>query len=148
MNLRTSRKLKNVIISIICAILNFLSYLSSFLKNIRVSRHENLFIFFWTAIKIAGSAQKTGSVRLAETHFFCVFFRPYIISGTFPSKAEWKQRCKTAIWTYEESAWRTRLAESNEFARFRTIQTELKSATLWTLALNRSDTLEFCTFVV
>ena len=45
----------------------------------------------------------------------------YIISGTFPSKVEWKQRCKTAIWTYEESAWRTRLAKSNEFSRFRTI---------------------------
>ena len=29
--------------------------------------------FFWKAIKIAGSAQKTGSVGLAETQ---IFFRP------------------------------------------------------------------------
>ena len=72
----------------------------------------------------------------------------YIISGTFPSKAECKQRCKTAIWYYEESAWCTLLAESNAFARFRTIQTELQPATLWTLALNRPDTLELCYFVV
>ena len=28
----------------------------------------------------------------------------YKISGTFPSKAEWKQCCKPAIWTYEKSA--------------------------------------------
>ena len=31
------------------------------------------FFFFWKAIKIAGSAQKTGSVGLAETQ---LFFRP------------------------------------------------------------------------
>ena len=33
-----------------------------------------IFSFFWKAIKIAGSAQKTGSVGLAETK---VFFRSY-----------------------------------------------------------------------
>ena len=32
------------------------------------------FYFFWKAIKIAGSAQKTGSVGLVETRVF--FFRP------------------------------------------------------------------------
>ena len=59
-----------MILSINFAILTFLSFLSNFLKHFRVGRHENLFIFFWKAIKIAGSAQKTGSVGLAETQVF------------------------------------------------------------------------------
>ena len=49
---------------------------------------------------------------------------------------------------YEESAWRTRLAESDEFSRFRTIQTELKPSALWSLDINRPSTLELCTYVV
>ena len=40
------------------------------LTHFKVGRHENLFIFFWKAIKIAESAQKTGSVGLAETGIF------------------------------------------------------------------------------
>ena len=70
MKFRTSRKLKNIILSILFAILTFLSWLSNCLKNGRVGRYENLFIllfFFWKAIKIAGSAPKTGSVGLAKT---------------------------------------------------------------------------------
>ena len=62
----TSRKLKNIILSIIFAILEllFLSCLSNFLKNVGM---KIFFFFFWKAIKIAGSAQKTGSVGLVET---------------------------------------------------------------------------------
>ena len=59
-----------------------------------------------------------------------------------------KQNGSNAIRTYAESAWHTHLAESNEFARFRTIQTEFQPATKWTLVLNWPDTLELCTFVV
>ena len=70
MKFRASRKLKNIILSIIFAILTFLSCLSNFLKFFRVGRYENLFIFFWMAIKIAGLAQKTGSIGLAETQVF------------------------------------------------------------------------------
>ena len=44
------------------------------MKRFRVGRYENLFIFFWKAIKIAGSAQKTGAVRLVETRVF--YYRP------------------------------------------------------------------------
>ena len=51
MKFRTSRELKNMILSINLAILTFFDI---FL----VSMYENLFIFYWTAIKIAGSAQK------------------------------------------------------------------------------------------
>ena len=51
-----------MILSINFAILNFLSFLSNFLKDFRVGRYENLFLFFsfffWKALKIAGSAQK------------------------------------------------------------------------------------------
>ena len=47
-----------MILSINFAILTFFSFLSNFLKHFRVGRDENLFIFFWEAIKIAGSAQK------------------------------------------------------------------------------------------
>ena len=47
MKFRTPRKLKDLILSIIFAILTFLSCLSNFLKNIRVGRYENLFIFFF-----------------------------------------------------------------------------------------------------
>ena len=72
MKFRTSRKLKNMILSINFAILTFFKFLSNFLKHFRAGRYKNLFIyfiFFWKAIKIAGSAQKkpTGSVGLAET---------------------------------------------------------------------------------
>ena len=35
-----------------------LSCLSNFLKNVWVGSYENLFVFFWKAIKIAGSVQK------------------------------------------------------------------------------------------
>ena len=64
----TSRKLKNIILSIIFAILEllFLSCLSNFLKNVGMKIFF-FFFFFWKAIKIAGSAQKTGSVGLVET---------------------------------------------------------------------------------
>ena len=61
MKFRTSRELKNTILSINFAILTFFNFfLSNFLKHFRVGRYENLFIFFWKAIKIAGSgtAQK------------------------------------------------------------------------------------------
>ena len=72
MKFRTSRKLKNMILSINLAILTFFFFfLSNFPIHFRVGRYENLFkFFFWKAI---GSAQKTGSVGLAETQ---VFFRP------------------------------------------------------------------------
>ena len=58
----------------------FSSCLSSFLKNIRVGLRDNLFVFFWKAIKIAGSAQKKKKKKkkktgLAETQV--IFFRPY-----------------------------------------------------------------------
>ena len=40
-----------------------------------------IFLFFlWKAIKIAGSAQKAGSVGLAETQ---VFFRPKLTNKNF-----------------------------------------------------------------
>ena len=42
--------------------------------------------FFLKAIKIAGSAQKTGSVGLAETQFF---FRPYLELGEIPNNVNW-----------------------------------------------------------
>ena len=78
MKLRTSRALKNMILSIDFAILTFGKFFVQFSVHFRVGRYENLFIylFFWKAIKIAGSAQKnkTGSVELAETR---VFFRPH-----------------------------------------------------------------------
>ena len=86
--------------------------------------------------------------RITRKYSLETYINDYITYGTFPSKREWKTCCKVAIWTYEESAWRRRLAESNEFSRFRTIETELKPAALWSLALNRPDTLEICTFVV
>ena len=71
MKFRTSGELKNVILSINFAILTFV-FCFCFLKHFRVGRYENLFIiFFWKAIKIAGSAQKkTGSVGLVETRVF------------------------------------------------------------------------------
>ena len=74
-----------MILSINFAIVIFLSCLSNFLKHFRVGtcRYENLFIFFWKAIKIAGSAQKTGSVGLAETQVFLglIISTSYIFLG-------------------------------------------------------------------
>ena len=47
-----------MIISINSAILTFcIFFLSNFLRHFRVGRYENRFIFFWKAIKIAGSEQ-------------------------------------------------------------------------------------------
>ena len=54
-----------MILSINLAILTFLSFLSNFLKHFRVGRYENPFIFFWKAIKIAGSAQKNRVSRVS-----------------------------------------------------------------------------------
>ena len=55
-----------------------LSFLSNFLKHFGVGKYENLLIFFWKAIQIAGSThkKKTESVGLAETQgiFRFVFF--------------------------------------------------------------------------
>ena len=73
-----------MILSLNFAILTFFkSFLSNFLKHFRVGRYENLFIFFWKAIKIGTNKQtkkkKTGSVGLVETQvFFFFFFRPYL----------------------------------------------------------------------
>ena len=58
MKLRTSRELKNIILSINLAILTFFKFFVNFLKHFRVGSYENIFIFFWKTIKIAGSAQK------------------------------------------------------------------------------------------
>ena len=67
MKFRTSSKLKNMILSINLPILTFFkSFMSNFLKHFRVGRYENLFIFFWKAIKIAGSAQKKNRVGRAS----------------------------------------------------------------------------------
>ena len=63
-----------MILSIKLAILTFLSFLSNFLKHFRVSRYENLFIFFWKALKIVGSAQK---IRVGRVNGNTgIFFRP------------------------------------------------------------------------
>ena len=74
MKLRASRKLKDRIASNCFVILTFfLSCLSNFLKNVRVGRYENL-SFFWKAIKIAGSAQKTRVSRVSGNTG--ILFRP------------------------------------------------------------------------
>ena len=68
MKFRTSRKLKNMILSINFAILHF-----------RVRKYENHFFFFfyWKAIKIAGSAQKS-SVGQVSGNTGIFFFRPKV----------------------------------------------------------------------
>ena len=45
MKFKTFRKLKDVILNIIFAIMIFLSHLSVFPKKFRVGKHEDLFIF-------------------------------------------------------------------------------------------------------
>ena len=67
-----------MILSINLAILTFLSFLSNFLKHFRVGGYENLFIFFWKAIKIAWSAQKNRSGRVSG--YMGTFFRPNYFS--------------------------------------------------------------------
>ena len=60
MKFRTSRELKAMILNINFAILTSFKFFVQFSETFyfRVGRYENLFIFFWKAIKIAGSAQK------------------------------------------------------------------------------------------
>ena len=65
MKLRTSRKLKNIILSIMFAILTVFKVVCPiFCKNVRVGSYENLFIC-WKAIKIAGSAEKNTVGRIS-----------------------------------------------------------------------------------
>ena len=71
----TSRKLKNMILSINVAILTFVSFCLIFC-NILGSVGMNMNFFYRNAIKIAGSAQKkTGSVGLAETQLCLGFMK-------------------------------------------------------------------------
>ena len=67
MKFRTSKELKNMILSIYFAILTFFKFLFNFLKHFRVDRYENLLIFFflWKAIKIAGLAQNNWVGRVS-----------------------------------------------------------------------------------
>ena len=74
MRFRTSRELKNMILSINFAILTFFKFLSNFLKHITVSRYEFFFFFFFFLEGNKNSAQKIVLVRLLETQVF--FFRP------------------------------------------------------------------------
>ena len=53
--------------------------------------------------------------RLLRKNSLENYLNNYISCGTSPSKAEWKRYCKTTIWNYKESAWRKRIAESDEF---------------------------------
>ena len=63
MKFRTSKKLKNMILSITFAILTFFKrFLSNFLKHFRVGRYENLFIFFLEGNKITMPAQNKNRV--------------------------------------------------------------------------------------
>ena len=84
MKCRTSKNLKNMILSINFVILTCLKLFVHFLKHFRVCRYENRFIyFFWKAIKIAESKKQkqkkkkkkktnkqTWSVGLAESQVF------------------------------------------------------------------------------
>ena len=82
--LRTSRKLKNMILSINFAILTlFIYFLSNFLIHFRVDRYENLFIFFLDDNKYCrvGTKNRVGRVSgntgiflgLNEIHAFKIF---------------------------------------------------------------------------
>ena len=80
MKFRSSRKLKNMILSFnFCNSDICFSFMSNFLQHFTVGRYDfflflfTCFFFFWKAIKNSGSAQKTGSFGLTEAQ---VFFMP------------------------------------------------------------------------
>ena len=68
--IRTSRKLKNIILSIIFCSSYIFKFFVQFLKNVSVGKYEN-HIFFWKAIKIAGSAQKTAFGQVSGNTGIC-----------------------------------------------------------------------------
>ena len=79
MKFRTSKELKNMILSINLAILTFLSLLSNFLKHFRVGRYENRFIFFLEGNKNCrvGTKKKKNMVGRVSGNtgiFFFFFF--------------------------------------------------------------------------
>ena len=75
MKFRASRELNNMILSINFAILTFLKFFFPIFWIILGSVGMKIFLFFfWKAIKIAGSAQKIGSVGLVETQEFLLGF--------------------------------------------------------------------------
>ena len=94
MKFRTSKELKNMILSINFAILTFFKLFVQFLKHLRVGRYVNTF-FFLDGDKIAGSAQKkkkTGSVGLVETRVFFL--------GLIQNMPEYKPH---RLFTFEQS---------------------------------------------
>ena len=70
MKFRISRKLKNIIFSIIFAILTFYNLFVNCLKIFRVGRYENLFFFLEGYKHCRVGTNKTGSVGLAEIQVF------------------------------------------------------------------------------
>ena len=52
-----------------------------------------------------------------------------------------------AIWHFEESAWKSRLNQSDDFRHFRSIHTELNPSVLWQIPVKKPNTLELCSFV-
>ena len=54
-----------------------------------------------------------------------------------PSKYTWKAVIKSKIRSFYERAWKERLENDTDFARFKLIHPELKSSNIWSVALDK-----------
>ena len=120
-----------MILSINLAILTFLSFLTNFLKHFRVGRYENLFIFFWKAIKIAGSAHKKNRVGRVSgnTDFFVVVV--VVFFGVFLGiTCLWPDRMRLCL-----VCGRSRVQSSDPATSFMEIGHEIISSTTLSVLL-------------
>ena len=86
--------------------------------------------------------------RILQKYSLQNYISAFYTSDIFPSKVSWKRICKNAVWHFEETAWKSRLNESDDFRRFRSIHTELNPSVLWQIPVKKPNSLELCSFVV
>jgi hypothetical protein len=65
----------------------------------------------------------------------------------FPRKYSWKNTCKRAILTHEQSKWYERMTACDEFIIFRDVHYELTTSNIWRVALEKPDSIELMMFL-
>ena len=66
------------------------------------------------------------------------YLHNYLANAVFPSKYTWKSIVKRKVRELYETAWHERLNTDDDFARFRTIHTDLCISNIWTLSHEKS----------
>ena len=67
------------------------------------------------------------------------YLQNYLANAVFPSKFVWKTIVNRKIREFYEIAWHERLNADDDFARFRTVQTDLSLSNIWTVCHEKSS---------